>query len=177
MNALRWPWRQEGLDLLAISLVSSPSRSFVLEAILSNSEAATREAYSQWRVLTAYLRPDKSSGHQEDPDYIAKRESAVQSAATAFSNAFAPWAVPSQSDLTRTQNLAAIMRSAADVGITIFAQPADFEYIWKELEDKRSRGASGRRIVVAPGFAKITDDRASPLERKFIIVSPVVCDI
>ena len=114
------------------------------------------QALSQWRVLSAYLRPPPKS----DQTYLSQRDVNVTAAATAFSNAFAPWASTTYSDSARRQNVADIFKSAADVGILIFSQASSFTYHWSTTQDNR-----GRVVVVTPAFLKVADENAVVLDR------------
>lgn len=119
--------------------------------------------------MTAYLRPDTTT----DEEYIKKRDSAIAEAASAFSAAFAPWAVASQTHQARCQNLAEIMRSAADMGNLIFSQPSAFGYDWNTPSSARRE----RAIVVMPAVVKLTDEHAVSLSRPLVIVQQIVDDI
>lgn len=130
-------------------------------------------------MLTAYLRSDIN----EDTSYAAARDTTIQTSAATFSAAFATWAKPRQTERDRVQNLVEIMRNAAQVGILIFSQASDFEYIWSAASDGRShsrtqsRSRDNRAVVVTPGFVKVTDEKARPLASGQVIVPPVVVDV
>jgi hypothetical protein len=112
-------------------------------------------------VLSAYLRPSPKN----DQSYITQRDTNVSAAATAFTNAFSPWASDTYSAAARRQNAAEIFKSAADVGILIFSQPSSFTYQWSSSQENRS-GV----IVVTPAFWKVADENAMPLERPQVMI-------
>lgn len=90
-----------------------------------------------------------------------------------FCTAFAPWAM-SPNDLdARRQHLINLMKAAADTGIMIFAQPSSFVYRWSVPNERDRRGLI--RIVVLPGFAKVTDEHARDLGgRTQELMAPVI---
>jgi hypothetical protein len=124
---------------------------------LTSSALAFDQALSQWRVLSAYLRPSP----KHDATYLSQRDANVSAAATAFTSAFAPWASSTYSDAARRQNVADIFKSAADVGILIFSQPSSFVYQWNATAQDNRAGV----VVVTPAFLKVADENANPLER------------
>jgi hypothetical protein len=130
---------------------------------------AFSQSLSRWRVLTSYLH----SVPAIDPAYIAARDSAITTAASAFCTAFAPWSTRTQSHATRLQNLVTIMQSAADAGLLIFAQPAAFRWVW-DVDGNVPGGSGARDIVVTPGLVKVTDDDARVLGRPQVMVPQVV---
>jgi hypothetical protein len=115
------------------------------------------QALSQWRVLSGYLRPTPKN----DQTYLSQRDANVTAAATAFNDAFTPWARSAYSDSARRQNVAEIFKSAADVGILIFSQPSSFAYQWHAAKENRS----GSSLVVTPAFLKVADENANLLDR------------
>lgn len=123
------------------------------------------QAYSHWRVLSAYLRPDT----RQDQAYLSKRDAKIAAVVDAFSGAFAPWLSPDYSREDRRRNLTAIMRNAAETGISIFAQPSTFRYEWSLRQGKARDG----NIVVTPAFLKIGDEGGHPLERAQVMVEMV----
>lgn len=140
----------------------------------TNSFLATSQAFSQYRVLAAYLRPDPAT----DNGYLQQRDSAIYATAKTSCNAFRPWASHGQSDEARFNNLVEIMRGAADVGIVIFAQPASYSYRWRTAENgKSSNGRVGRTIVVLPAFVKITDDAGNRLSKPQNVVREVSANL
>lgn len=64
------------------------------------------------------------------------------------------------------------MRSAAEVGIVVFSQPATYEYQWKDDDagSGNGRASRGNNVVVLPAFVKVTDDIGNKLERPYVVV-------
>jgi hypothetical protein len=130
-------------------------------------------AFSRWRQLTAYLRPELlSSSRSDDPS----QSRAAQEAAQSFTRVFAPWARSEHSEPERIGHLTHIVNNAVGFAVWLFAQPAAFKYDWKAPADVRDRG--GRAVVVVPGLVKVSDGRGQALlgggEGRHAIVSPVV---
>lgn len=128
---------------------------------LTFSLAGYDQALSQWRVLSAYLRP----APKNDPSYLSQRDATVSAAAATFTNALSPWASETYSDSVRRQNLAEILKSAAEVGILIFSQPGSFRFQWSTGQDHRSVV-----VVIAPALLKTADEHAIPLDRPQVMI-------
>lgn len=128
---------------------------------IANLISGFDQALSQWRVLSAYLRPSPKN----DQTYISQRDANISAAATAFTNAFSPWASSASTDSVRCQNVADIFKSAADVGILIFSQASSFTYQWNTPQDNRS-GV----VVVTPAFLKVTDENAKVLDNPQVMI-------
>ena len=127
------------------------------------------QAFSKWRVLTAFLRPDVA----EDHTYIAKRASNIETAARQICQAFQPWAV---GDLeSRFQHLVNVMRSASLTGIKLFSQPSTFAWRW----DPRKSKETGRvtQIVVSPGLQKVADEYGRRLNPVQTLCEKVIASI
>lgn len=143
-----------------------------LSRAAKQKKAAFDQAFSQWRVLSVYLRPSPKT----DSEYLSHRDANVTAAATAFSNAFEPWASNGYSDSTRRQNVAEIFKSAAEVGILIFSQPSTFTYQWNTTTTTAGEhrggpsGGGAATIVVTPAFLKVADENAVALERPQVMI-------
>ena len=130
---------------------------------------AFAQALSRWRVLSSYLRPRP----RDDQAYLRQRDAHITAAADSFCTAFAPWAASSNDSHPRRQHLINLMKAAADTGIVIFAQPSNFAYRWTLPSGRDREGVI--RIVVLPGFAKVTDEHARDLgSRAQELVAPTV---
>lgn len=73
-----------------------------------------------------------------------------------------------------------IMKRASDMAITLFAQPASFEWTWVEAATKNgstSHTREGDRIVMLPGLYKTTDQDARPLAAPLHLVEPRIGSI
>jgi hypothetical protein len=101
------------------------------------------------------------------------RDINIAAAADLFCSAFAPWAINPKDLETRRQHLINIMKAAADTGILIFSQRSRFTFRWTVPSEKDRRGLT--RIVVLPGFVKMSDERAKDLSGQGQeLVAPVV---
>ncbi len=123
------------------------------------------QCMSRWRVLTAYLRPIPS----QDPLYIAHRDHQIQENVEAFSRAFTPWRNLKHEDKVRNQSLSAILRSAAELGIFMFAQPSDLRFYWPKQSE-----VGANRVVVAPSLVKRTDERGQALAEPQVMLKAVI---
>ncbi|KAH7047323.1 hypothetical protein B0J12DRAFT_118354 [Macrophomina phaseolina] len=116
-------------------------------------KAAFDEAFTHWRVLTAYLQPSTTSGAAKQ-----SRTQAVRAMADRIFGAFAPWEKMPGAPEQRA-DLVAICDAAAEAATIIFAQPANFAYVWEpenlnEEEDRR------KIVVVKPGLVKMPVGKA-----------------
>lgn len=59
-----------------------------------------------------------------------------------------------------------LISDALDVSIWLYGQPYLYEFVWE--------GVGRRGTVVAPGLAKLTDERGRVLERSRILLEPGV---
>jgi hypothetical protein len=101
------------------------------------------------------------------------RDANIAATADLFCSAFTPWALNPNDLETRRQHLINIMKFAADTGILIFSQYSRFAYRWTVPGDRDRRGLD--RIVVLPGFVKVSDERARDLPGQGQeLVSPVL---
>jgi hypothetical protein len=129
---------------------------------------ATSRSLAYTRVLASYLRPNP----YEDQALLARRDNTIKAMATAFCMAFEPWSSKGTSSNARFINLVEIMRGAATGGLLLFSQRATYKFDW-ELKDKTVVNA----LVTLPGFAKVTDDEASPLHRVFVYKPQVISEL
>ncbi|KAK6374559.1 hypothetical protein LTR64_002670 [Lithohypha guttulata] len=143
------------------------------------NKPGSAEAFAQWRVLTAYLRPEANAPTNTSTSQLETGEDlAIRAAAHQFSSAFAPWLHPGQSAAAVAQNLEAIMRSAAQVGLTIFSQPAEFAYAWGSEDASRQGGRrSVGRLVVTPALLKMRDDNSRQVNPAAVIVPQGMADL
>jgi hypothetical protein len=128
---------------------------------------ANNEAISKWRVLTSHLRP----APEHDLRYQQQRNQAIVEAAQQICQAFGPWA--RSNDNARHHNLINIMTRASEFGITLFAQPAAFEWQWSETatSEPHSKNASSQ-IAALPGLYKTTDQDCKPLAAPLHLLEP-----
>lgn len=116
--------------------------------------AAFVEALAKYRGMTAYMQPDPSTNRS----YLQKREANIRLAAETFTSAFERWTKDPAGDAgSYLQNLLEIMRSAAELGVFVFAQPATFDFQWPEPARTTHQGQA---VVTLPAFVKVTNDKS-----------------
>lgn len=122
---------------------------------------------SQWRVRTAYLRPDPT----KDAAYIAQRDAQIRNSVQSFTKAFGPWKNTGYKDEERTRSLTAILEDAANLGIFLFSQPSTLKFHWPAPSEVRPG-----KIVVSPALVKTTDEKGGELAEPQIMVDHAVLD-
>lgn len=131
----------------------------------ANSTQGFAQSMSQWRVLTAYLRPKPS----QDPMYITERDQRIDEIVQVFSRTFAPWRTSKYSDEDRVQSLSATLKESADLGLFIFAQPSDLQFRWPK------QGEVGlNRLAIAPALLKLTDEKGNTLTEPQVMLKTVM---
>ena len=116
-------------------------------------------------MLTAYLRPLPSQDHR----YIEKRDYRINKSLQDWSQAFGPWRNLRFTDEDQIQSLSAILKSAAELGIWMFSQPADIQFQWP---DKSEIGQN--RVVVTPALVRKSDERGRALDQSQVMVEAVL---
>ena len=119
---------------------------------------------SRWRVLTSYLLPSLDNNTPAEQ----RRDQAIHAGAQLICQAFEPWA--RGTDNARLQNLVSIMKRASEFGVTLFSQPAMFEWQWQA--QGRAMQRDGLQMVVMPGLDKTTDQEAQPLASPLHLLEP-----
>lgn len=132
--------------------------------VTDHRAAVLNEAYSMWRVLTAYLRPQDENNAQSPSSAKAVTEIAQH-----FSRTFAPWADSRklvQAEDIRATNLIDILDFAVEVGMLLFSQPSQMEMKWVSADRKRPTAA----ITTAPALYKTTDQQGKALVQPQLLV-------
>ena len=119
-----------------------------------NMSLAFEPALSQWRRLSAHLRPKPS----DDTTYIAQRDRRIEDAVETISRAFSPWRNPKHSDDSTIRSLTNILRSAADFDFVLFSQRTVFEWVWDPPQSNATN-----LIVLFPAMVKVADDDGQKL--------------
>ncbi|KAK4542173.1 hypothetical protein LTR36_007020 [Oleoguttula mirabilis] len=129
---------------------------------------AQRQAFSKWRELTAYLKPDPFAG----PESSATRDRAISSMVETFADAFFLWDAQPQNEAPARQHLVELLKNAANVATMLFAQASTFESRWQQpvLQDD----SRNRTLIVVPAFVKIADEHGHKLERSQSLIQAVV---
>ena len=79
---------------------------------------------------------------------------------------FFPWVNPAYSDEEKDQDLMQIIRNALELTMWLYSQPFLYEFVWENIDR--------RGTTVAPGLARITDDRGQTCERADMLLEPIV---
>ncbi|KAK7712282.1 hypothetical protein SLS57_007752 [Botryosphaeria dothidea] len=130
----------------------------------NSNRPALPQALSRCRVLLAYVHPTFDT----DPMSHERGAPAISVAADGFEAAFRPWMSRSAA-ADRQQNLRAILESAADFHMMLFAQPSYFVYDW-------ATKSAPSTSVVLPGLVKTTDEHGNPLVTAQTVVQPALID-
>lgn len=120
---------------------------------------------SQWRALTALIRPDPSS----DNVYLAERDRRVAQSVHAFLQAFTPWMKPRYTHKDRSLALTTILQEATGLGIFLLSQPQELTMVWP----RGSELAAGA-LALSPALEKVTDEYGQPLASPQTLVSASV---
>lgn len=120
------------------------------------------EAFSRWRVLSAYLYRDSSS----DSVYVSTRDERIDTFVRSVSRAFYPWAKPGKDRSQLTRHLTSIIQNAIEKGILLFSQPSMFEFNWGTCYDPKKR-----QLVVSPALVKVADENAQKLQKPQNMIS------
>jgi hypothetical protein len=126
------------------------------------------QAFSRWRVISAYLRQDPDNDHA----YLAERDVRIRTTATQFCEAFEPWA--RSQDSARFQNVVSIMQRASEMGVMLHSQAATFEWQWEVPIQTTQRKDTPMLLVVLPGLYKIADENADCLSPPIHLTEPRV---
>ena len=116
---------------------------------------------SQWRVLTAYLRPSPA----DDRAYLAERRKFINSVIRAVTEAFRPWRNAKYTEAERDRSLAAILEESADLGIFIFSQRSLLQFRWPKPNELGTT-----KVAVTPAFVRMTDERGNPLSEGQVLI-------
>ncbi|PGH23947.1 hypothetical protein AJ80_02009 [Polytolypa hystricis UAMH7299] len=125
----------------------------------------TRQALFAWRMLTAYLQQEDSLQH---PSYTTQQRVAIESTVEAFTSAFSVYANPQHHRSERIQHLTDVMQAAANLGVWLFAQPCEFDYVWD------SPTVGDNRIAISPAVVKVSDEQGQSLPAAQNIVETVL---
>ncbi|KIW12404.1 hypothetical protein PV08_09681 [Exophiala spinifera] len=135
--------RKKGMHSLNLAnhIVSLSSESWLTE-----NDPVFDEAYSTWRVLTAYIRPSAAS-------LTPTQEASVTSEAANFTEAFGPWS-KSRGNAAQKANLEEIMRNAIGVGTLLFSQPSVCEFRWIQTSKRHANSAT---FYITPALLRTSD--------------------
>lgn len=133
----------------------------------------TITAFSLWKNLTGYLRPDLAAG---TASMHATSHTAYEVARN-FSDAFAAWSNSQYTEDRRIDHLAALVDHAIDIGTWLFQQPDSYRFTWNTLSHN-GRNSTAKMMssetVVVPGVFKMTHMGVLLNGQGQSIVQPVV---
>jgi hypothetical protein len=116
------------------------------------------QAFSQWRVLTAFLLPDPRADQAFKKHLDVKIDLGVR----ALTDAFAPWDIPGRSITNRNESLRRILQLASDAGLMLFAQPSTFVFDWSSRQGT---------VTVTPALVKRLGEAAEPLPSPVVLIA------
>ncbi|KAK1066437.1 hypothetical protein LTR74_007159 [Friedmanniomyces endolithicus] len=136
--------------------------------LAAESRNGFSQAFAEWRVLTGFLLPNPAPIHDGPVGVEAK----IARAASALTQAFAPWELPGKSNGDRTGSLHVILQLASKAGILLFTQPSTFMFEWSSRA-----GAQGNSLVVTPALLRRLDASGKPLRSAQVLIEPRVSSI
>ncbi|KAK0941881.1 hypothetical protein LTR29_006607 [Friedmanniomyces endolithicus] len=136
--------------------------------LAAESRNGFSQAFAEWRVLTGFLLPNPAPIH----DGTVGVEANIARAASALTQAFAPWELPGKSNGDRTGSLRVILQLASKAGILLFTQPSTFMFEWSSRA-----GAQGNSLIVTPALLRRLDASGKPLRSAQVLIEPRVSSI
>ncbi|OQO05338.1 hypothetical protein B0A48_09106 [Cryoendolithus antarcticus] len=129
---------------------------------------ALQQAYSQWRVLTAYLFPDSRN------EELAKSEryKATTDIVNTVSTAFAKWENDQEVEGSAKDHLGRLTELASSIGLMLSSQASSLQFTWR-VSSRHARDEGAEYMVVLPGLSKLSDERGIGLRHAQTIVRPV----
>jgi len=129
---------------------------------LTNNTTDTITAFTLWKQLTSYLRPDLL----RDPATLHASTNDATNIANQFTAVFTPWRNDAYSDDQRSRHLTELLEHAIHTAIWLFGQPDSYRFDWNvptidtAVGRNVSVGGRGRaaaeKVAVAPGVSKLT---------------------
>ncbi len=151
------------LQTPSASLAEGQGKSHLRTSIISHGTpltkhlAAAQQAYSQWRLVNAYLYPHP----EKDGAYIDDREAKANDVSDILAAAFSPWQTVAGDKGQLQQHERSLVATAGNLGILLMSQPSAFEFKWNA---GGSRSGTGRPFLTFPGFWKTSDDQGRTLD-------------
>jgi hypothetical protein len=116
------------------------------------------QAFSKWRMLTAFLYPDPKADHGFKKDLDTKIDQGVR----ALTEAFSPWNLDRRSVANRNESLRRILDLSYEAGVMLFAQPSTFAFDWSNEEGS---------VTVSPALVKRLNEFAEALPDAPILIA------
>jgi hypothetical protein len=120
------------------------------------TRAGFPQAFSQWRVLTAFLRIETSAMRKSKPLPNIMIVQGVRD----LTNAMAPWNIDGNAE-NREHNLRDVLQLASDAALLIFAQPSTFMFDWSTKPGS---------VTISPSLVKRLDASGNPLPSPPVLV-------
>lgn len=127
----------------------------------ADTTAGNQADFTQQRAAIAHLQPSI----EQEIGHLSERERSTLDIVERIEHAFHPWARGPAED--RVKNLRGILTHLSELGRTLFAQAAKFEWRWTV-----SHILSQEQIVMLPGLDKIADSSGVTLEIPIKLVKP-----
>ncbi len=121
--------------------------------MLTSAIAAARQAYSQWKVLCAFLF-SKSQREQLDSYRLQLTKSEVSESVF---EAFLPWQANSRDEDARRQHVDSLVAHAYELGLMLSSQSSSYKF--------RYGVQSADSLVVFPAFVKTSDEQGNRLDK------------
>ena len=141
----------------------------VIQCMLIQVLETQDQAFSQWRMLTGFLRPDPT----KDQDFIDHRRVKIDQKVDLFNSAFLPLVNRAYNDELRRSNLSEILQNASDTGIRLFSQPAWFVFDWSVPSADHERGSA----VIIPACLKTHDNNGLALASAQVMIDRVLAKL
>ena len=139
----------------------------------ANTIADTIAAFSSWKALTKYLRPDLAR-HPTASRSTSENTSRI---ASNFTNVFSPWANREYSNEHRNRHLTELINHAIQTATWLFGQPDMFRFDWtvpvQEIRHSTG-GGNGTSVIVVPAVFKVTHNGARLGGRGQSVLSPII---
>lgn len=116
-------------------------------------------AFSSWKALTKYLRPDL----MRDPSASRSANENTARIASQFTNVFSPWSNTQYSEEHRIRHLTELINHSIQAAIWLFGQPDAFRFDWSTPSQELRQSMAGRTtntVVTVPAVFKVTHDGA-----------------
>ncbi|KAK5077492.1 hypothetical protein LTR70_009696 [Exophiala xenobiotica] len=116
-------------------------------------------AFSSWKALTRYLRPDLT----RDPTASRSTIDNTARIASHFTQVFSPWSSTQYSDEHRNRHLTELINHSVQTAIWLFGQPDAFRFDWATPAQDVRQSTAGRNansVVIVPAVFKMTHNGA-----------------
>lgn len=123
--------------------------------------AGLPQAFSEWRMLTGFIRAEP----QSDIEYGRTLNAKINRAVHALGEAFSPWQLPNKSASNRFESLQRILEEASRAGIMLFQQRSLYVFDWSSDH----RGGI-EAFTVTPALVKELDEHGEAMRSAEILI-------